>query len=171
MNEWPPALQSANMDVAHWAYHAEGAANILVRYIGPHVWPFINTHGDNAALVLRIPKVVNDADAQHTPRPDEFLSRVITNLLPAWSLPCMRKIDIDDTWYDFLTALAKKCEPCRPKERLNSQMNTQSLCIWAMRDHSRPPLHAHSPIVIEIKVRLLRHAHASLNVAFYPAYL
>lgn len=167
MKEWPPALRNTDVNAEHWEYHAEGAANIVVRYVGPNIWPFYNAHGNGEFMALRIPKVVNDKEAQHMPYADKFLSNVITHLLPAWSLPCMRRIDTDDTWYDFLATLAQKCEQHRPTARLNSHMDTKSSYIWVIRDDSRPPLHSHSRIVIEIKVCVPIHAYCSLSADLY----
>lgn len=150
MEAWPPVLASASMDPAHWTYHAEGAANILVRYIGPHVWPFYNTQGADEAMVLRIPKKIHASDARQVPEADTFLSQVLVHVLPSSSLPCMRRLDVNDTWLPFLRALAEKCEPVRPMSRKSAEgMDMSTPHIWIMRDDSRP-LPA-SRLVVEIK--------------------
>ena len=69
---WPPVLSSTSMDPAHWAYHAEGAANMLMRYVGPHMWPFCNTLGGDEVMVLRIPKKIHASDAEQVPAADYF---------------------------------------------------------------------------------------------------
>lgn len=147
---WPPLLASASMDPAHWTYHAEGAANILVRYVGPHMWPFYNTLGGEEVMVLRIPKKIHASDVRQVPDADTFLSQVLVHVLPSSSLPCMRRLDMDDTWLPFLQALAEKCEPARPMYRKSAEgMDMSTPHIWMMRDDSRPL--PESRLVVEIK--------------------
>ena len=76
--DWPPFLNSASVNPAHWEYHAEGAANILFRYKGPRVWPFCNTQGGGEVCILRIPKVIDAPDARDTPLADEFVEHVLS---------------------------------------------------------------------------------------------
>ena len=147
---WPPVLSSASMDPAHWAYHAEGAANMLVRYVGPHMWPFCNTLGGDEVMVLRIPKKIHASDAEQVPAADIFLSQVLVHVLPSSSLPCMRRLDMDTSWLPFLQALADKCEPVRPIFRKAAGgMDMSTPHIWMMRDDSRPL--PQSRLVVEIK--------------------
>lgn len=157
--DWPPFLNSASVNPAHWEYHAEGAANILFRYKGPRVWPFCNTRGGGEFCILRIPKVIDAPDARDTPLADEFVERVLSKVLPRSHLPCLRRIQTNDAaWHALLQQLALGCEPHRPVARQRQgRMDVYTPYIWVMRDDSRPYPNAASDtganFVVEIKVR------------------
>ena len=123
---------------------------MLVRYVGPHMWPFWNTLGGDEVMVLRIPKKIHASDAEQVPAADIFLSQVLVHALPSSSLPCMRRLDMDTSWLPFLRALADKCEPVRPIFRKAAGgMDMSTPHIWMMRDDSRPL--PQSRLVVEIK--------------------
>ena len=123
---------------------------MLVRYVGPHMWPFCNTLGGDEVMVLRIPKKIHASDAEQVPAADIFLSQVLVHVLPSSSLPCMRRLDMDTSWLPFLQALADKCEPVRPIFRKAAGgMDMSTPHIWMMRDDSRPL--PQSRLVVEIK--------------------
>ena len=123
---------------------------MLVRYVGPHMWPFWNTLGGDEVMVLRIPKKIHASDAEQVPAADIFLSQVLVHALPSSSLPCMRRLDMDTSWLPFLQALADKCEPVRPIFRKAAGgMDMSTPHIWMMRDDSRPL--PQSRLVVEIK--------------------
>lgn len=123
---------------------------MLVRYVGPHMWPFWNTQGGDEVMVLRIPKKIHASDAEQVPAADIFLSQVLVHVLPSSSLPCMRRLDMDTSWLPFLQALADKCEPVRPIFRKAAGgMDMSTPHIWMMRDDSRPL--PQSRLVVEIK--------------------
>ena len=123
---------------------------MLVRYVGPHMWPFWNTLGGDEVMVLRIPKKIHASDAEQVPAADIFLSQVLVHVLPSSSLPCMRRLDMDTSWLPFLRALADKCEPVRPIFRKAAGgMDMSTPHIWMMRDDSRPL--PQSRLVVEIK--------------------
>ena len=123
---------------------------MLVRYVGPHMWPFWNTLGGDEVMVLRIPKKIHASDAEQVPAADIFLSQVLVHALPSSSLPCVRRLDMDTSWLPFLRALADKCEPVRPIFRKAAGgMDMSTPHIWMMRDDSRPL--PQSRLVVEIK--------------------
>ena len=52
---WPVAVNAEQLDARHWTYLAEGGKNLLLRYTGPDVYPFVNIQ-DGRRMALRIGK-------------------------------------------------------------------------------------------------------------------
>ncbi|WFD27991.1 hypothetical protein MNAN1_002999 [Malassezia nana] len=151
---WPPSLHDAAWRIEDWHYVAEGAANVVVGYRGPAVWPFVDVQGSGATLALRLPKKMTDGANttayQNTPPTDVFIDRVLSHLLPRESLPFLRRIPLTSATQRFVQALAPKIESDRPDHRrAHSQIHVSSPYIWAMRDLSQ----ATHPggLVVEIK--------------------
>lgn len=151
---WPPSLHDAAWRVEDWHYVAEGAANVVVGYRGPAVWPFVDVQGSGATLALRLPKRMTDGTNttayQSTPPTDVFIERVLSHLFPRESLPFLRRIPLTGATQRFVQALAPKIESNRPvHRRAHSQIHVSSPYIWAMRDLSQ----AADPgdLVVEIK--------------------
>lgn len=150
MAAWPPNLEEAGWEPTHWAYLAEGGANIIYRYTGPPEWPFVNTLGNGQSIVLRVKKEVPEPDAHVVPYPDD-LENVIAHLLPTSSLPVLRKIPVDDQLRTFLQTLVHQSEQVRPSSRrTKSNIDLSAPFIWAMPDLSRSSVPG--SFVVEIKV-------------------
>lgn len=52
---WPIPVKAEQLDVRHWTYLAEGGNNLLLRYVGPDSYPFVNGK-DGRRMALRIGK-------------------------------------------------------------------------------------------------------------------
>ena len=151
---WPPALYDVVWRVQDWHYVAEGGANVVVGYIGPPVWPFVDTQGTGASLALRIPKSLPEGPrntiAPSTPPADVFIDQVLTHVLPRESLPVLRRISLTGAVRRFVQELAAQIEQARPaKRRACSHINLAAPYMWAMRDYSQTT--ASGSLMVEIK--------------------
>lgn len=54
-DSWPVAIDAEQLDARDWTYLAEGGKNLLLRYTGPDVYPFVNTQ-NGKRMALRIEK-------------------------------------------------------------------------------------------------------------------
>lgn len=54
-DSWPVPVNAEQLDARHWTYLAEGGKNLLLRYTGPDVYPFVNVQ-DGRRMALRIGK-------------------------------------------------------------------------------------------------------------------
>lgn len=152
MSAWPPPLDDVVWDAEQWTYLAEGGANMVLKYIGPHVWPFVDTHECRGVIGLRVPKHGPGVKAANPIPQDEFTERVLSNILPKECLLYMRRVDMTPALHSCLDQVAARCESQRPAHRRDgSSMDTAVPVIWAMRDLS---LSFYGPsLSVEIKVR------------------
>ncbi|UZJ53909.1 hypothetical protein CBS101457_003229 [Exobasidium rhododendri] len=49
-SQWPASFSVKSLDSRHWTYLAEGGKNLLLRYEGPSVYPFVGPDGGRVAL-------------------------------------------------------------------------------------------------------------------------
>lgn len=61
-SEWPVAIEAGQLDAQYWTYLAEGGKNLLLRYTGPDVYPFV--HADGRRIALRMTKTPRQALAE-----------------------------------------------------------------------------------------------------------
>lgn len=150
MKQWPPNdWNDVTWKVEDWAYFAEGGANVILRYIGLPVWPFVY---NGASLVLRLRKHVFDLPTSPTVlHQDEFLNQVIAQLLPHKYLPQLQRVCIGSLKFqhEFLQQLAQRCEKARPtKRRVLGTIDVKAPWVWVMPDWSRSPT---TRVVVEFK--------------------
>lgn len=156
MTTWPLPQMRFAPDVTfveeHWAYLAEGAANIVLRYVGPASGPFV-FDGGTKQVALRIPKVQFKQPQRSTLPNDVYIENVLTKLLGSDTLPTLCRIPCDENVRKFLKGMSIKCEPMRPPDRRKSSaMDLQPICIWATQDLSSTCTQE-AQLVVEIKVR------------------
>ncbi|PKI83549.1 Ipk1p [Malassezia vespertilionis] len=160
MGHWPPTLAGVPWSAADWTYVAEGAANVIVRYTGQPVWPYVNTtpgpeHG--AVLALRLPKMRFDVSSTNGYPPlDAYIDKVLSQLIPKEALPTLQCITFTpgtSALTPFLEQLAANIEPFRPEARREAgTIDTAPSFIWAMRDWSyAPPRDGVPQLLVEIK--------------------
>lgn len=161
MPEWWSSLDlnHASWDPDDWAYLAEGAANILCRYVGVGQEPFVRqSDGDVEVLVLRIAKH-NPGKAIAVLDPEEMVESVFAHLIPRSYLPDLKRASIrkadgtldSNAQQQFLERVAQRCEADRPaKRRANGCIRIDVPHFWVMPDLSRS-MTPDTP-VFEIKV-------------------
>lgn len=144
-------FDGACWDPQHWTYLAEGAANVLIRYIGPETEPFVSFNGTNR-IALRLPKVQYNCLPSKTLQPDIFIEKVLSKLLPIDTLPTLYRIPNENEMHSFLREIKSKCEPLRPLSRQKTgSIDPDAPYIWATHDLVNVPK-AKTGLVIEIKV-------------------
>lgn len=157
-------FDGACWDPQHWTYLAEGAANVLIRYIGPETGPFVGFNG-TYRIALRLPKIQYNRPPSKTLQPDIFIERVLSKLLPVDTLPVLYRIPNENEMHSFLREIKSKCEPLRPASRRKTgSIDPDAPYIWATHDLSNVP-DAKVGLVIEVKVCLF--ANMSPNVDIY----
>ena len=161
MPEWWASLDlsRASWDPDDWMYLAEGAANLLCRYVGADQEPFIrHSNGDVELLVLRIAKH-NPGKAIAVLDPQEMIENVFAHLIPRSYLPDLKRVSIrkadgtldSDAQQQFLERIAQRCEVDRPvKRRMTGCIRVDAPHFWVMPDLSRSM--APGIPVFEIKV-------------------
>lgn len=163
MAGWPPTLDDVPWVPDHWTYLAEGAANVLLRYVGPSQWPFVaRDEKGTQLLALRLPKRQYKRPACQTVPVDEYIDKVISRVLPKESLPVLRRIphDVNNEPSPglrvFLCDVAQRCEPRRPESRRKAgEIDVNTKAIWATQDLCGSAADAPPRLVVEIKVRAL----------------
>lgn len=160
MTSWPLLSTCVAPDVPfveeHWVYLAEGAANVVLRYVGPASSPFVS-EGGAKQVALRIPKVQFKQPQCSLLPNDVYIDTVLTKLLGTDSLPRLCRIPSNKNVLRFLEGMSAKCEPMRPPDRRKSSaMNLQPTCIWATQDLSGTGFQK-PQLIVEIKVRGSMH--------------
>ncbi|MCO5556056.1 hypothetical protein L7F22_009600 [Adiantum nelumboides] len=178
---WPVAVNAEQLDARHWTYLAEGGKNLLLRYTGPDVYPFLNIQ-DGRRMALRIGKSsrqqLNEKGESTSSEPssssantkmvlqdeqeidpEEWQKRI---LLPDFAdagsdkiLPPLIRVESTSkpaTLHSFLRLIVSKIEGLRPIERRRKTgIDVEKPSDVFITEDLSAPVPNHPCLILEIK--------------------
>ncbi|PWN38020.1 uncharacterized protein FA14DRAFT_170767 [Meira miltonrushii] len=177
-DSWPIPVNADQLDARHWTYLAEGGKNLLLRYTGPDVYPFVNTR-DGRRMALRIGKSsrqqLNDKGASISSEPsssssniqqkggdeqeidsEEWQERILLpDLADAGSdelVPPLIRVESTKALNSFLRFIISKIEGLRPIERrLKTGIDADKPSEVFITEDLSAPIPNHPCLILEIK--------------------
>ncbi|KAG0264573.1 Inositol-pentakisphosphate 2-kinase [Mortierella polycephala] len=155
--------------VDHWAYRAEGNANLVLQYIGPDPRfsstvlrlrkidrPISNLAGSNGCTDQRISPIAQQAVETKSKKKNDLSEEIvfITNIIaPLLGKEFVEQPNAVALPAEFLLALTVAVEPSRPKHRLQKIIDCSQAVGFLSLDHTRflQPSTNQPSISIEIK--------------------